>query len=46
MKGYRKLGGRAENSVGWYRKRFTPELVKGIGIRWSLRVSSVMHRYG
>ena len=30
MKGYRKLGGRApENSVGWYRKRFTPELVKG-----------------
>lgn len=30
VKGYRKLGGRSpENSVGWYRKRFTPELVKG-----------------
>lgn len=30
MKGYRNLGGRVpENSVGWYRKRFTPELVKG-----------------
>lgn len=30
VKGYRKLGGRSpENSVGWYRKTFTPELVKG-----------------
>lgn len=30
VKGYRKLGGRSpENSVGWYRKRFTPELIKG-----------------
>lgn len=30
VKGYRKLGGRSpENSVGWYRKKFQPELVKG-----------------
>ena len=30
IKGYRKLGGRSpENSVGWYRKTFHPELKKG-----------------
>lgn len=30
VKGYRKLGGRTpENSVGWYRKTYTPELTKG-----------------
>lgn len=30
VKGYRTLGGRSpENSVGWYRKQFTPELTKG-----------------
>lgn len=30
VKGYRKLGGRSpENSVGWYRKTFSPVLEKG-----------------
>ena len=30
VKGYRTLGGRSpENSIGWYRKTFTPQLIEG-----------------